>query len=105
MAILVYAEHDNASLKKATLNTIAAAKQIGGDIHVLVAGTGVQAVADEAAKAEGVTKVLLADNAAYEHQLAGNISLLVADVAGDYSHILAPATTTGKNFMPRVAAC
>lgn len=104
MAILVYAEHDNASLKKATLNTIAAAKQMGDDIHVLVAGSGAQAVADEAAKAEGVSKVLLADNAAYEHQLAGNVALLVADVAKDYSHIIAPATTTGKNFMPRVAA-
>ncbi len=104
MAVLVYAEHDNASLKKATLNTIAAAKEIGGDIHVLVAGSGNQAVADEAAKVEGVTKVLVADNAAYEHQLAENIALLVADIAGDYSHILAPATTTGKGFMPRVAA-
>ena len=104
MAVLVYAEHDNASLKKATLNTIAAAKEIGGDIHVLVAGSGNQTVADEAAKVEGVTKVLVADNAAYEHQLAENIALLVADIAGDYSHILAPATTTGKGFMPRVAA-
>lgn len=87
MAILVYAEHDNASLKKATLNTIAAAKQIGDDVHVLVAGSGAQAAADAAAKAEGVTKVLLADNAAYEHQLAGNIALLVADIAGDYSNL------------------
>ncbi|SNT69158.1 electron transfer flavoprotein subunit alpha/FixB family protein [Psychrobacter sp. LV10R520-6] len=107
MAILVYAEHDNASLKKATLNTIAAAKQMGDDIHVLVAGSGNQAVADEAAKAEGVTKVLLVDNAVYEHQMAENIALLVADIAGgstDYSHIIAPGTTTGKNFMPRAAA-
>lgn len=104
MAILVYAEHDNASLKKATLNTIAAAKEIGDDIHVLVAGSGNQAVADAAAKVAGVTKVLLADNAVYEHQLAENIALLVADIAGDYSHILAPATTTGKGFMPRAAA-
>ena len=104
MAILVYAEHDNASLKKATLNTIAAAKQISDDIHVLVAGSGNQAAADEAAKAEGVTKVLLADNAVYEHQMAENIALLVADIAGDYSHILAPATTTAKGFMPRAAA-
>lgn len=104
MAILVYAEHDNASLKTATLNTIAAAKQMGGDIHVLVAGSGNQAVADEAAQAEGVSKVLLADNAAYAHQTAENIALLVVDIAADYSHILAPATTTGKNFMPRVAA-
>ena len=104
MAILVYAEHDNASLKKATLNTIAAAKQMGDEVHVLVAGSGNQAVADEAAKVEGVSKVLLADNAAYEHQMAENISLLVADIAGDYSHIVAAATTTGKNFMPRTAA-
>ena len=104
MAILVYAEHDNASLKKATLNTIAAAKEIGSDIHVLVAGSGNQAAADEAAKVEGVAKVLLADNAVYEHQLAENIALLVVDIASDYSHILAPATTTGKGFMPRVAA-
>ena len=104
MAILVYAEHDNASLKKATLNTIAAAKEIGGDIHVLVAGSGNQAAADEAAKVAGVAKVLLADNAVYEHQLAENIALLVVDIASDYSHILAPATTTGKGFMPRVAA-
>ncbi len=104
MAILVYAEHDNASLKKATLNTIAAAKQMGDEVHVLVAGSGNQAAADEAAKVEGVSKVLLADNAAYEHQMAENISLLVADIAADYSHIIAPATTTGKNFMPRTAA-
>jgi electron transfer flavoprotein alpha subunit len=104
MAILVYAEHDNASLKTATLNTIAAAKQIGDDIHVLVAGSGNQAVADAAAQAEGVSKVLLADNAAYAHQTAENIALLVVDIAADYSHVLAPATTTGKNFMPRVAA-
>lgn len=104
MAILVYAEHDNASLKKATLNTIAAAKQMGDEVHVLVAGRGNQAVADEAVKAEGVSKVLLADNAAYEHQMAENIALLVVNIAGNYSHIIAPATTTGKNFMPRVAA-
>ncbi len=104
MAILVYAEHDNASLKKATLNTIAAAKQMGDDVHVLVVGSGNQAVADEAAKVEGVTKVLLVDNAAYTHQMAENVALLVTDIAADYSHIIAPATTTGKNFMPRVAA-
>ncbi|MGP4713882.1 electron transfer flavoprotein subunit alpha/FixB family protein [Psychrobacter sp. DM8] len=104
MAILVYAEHDNASLKKATFNTIAAAKLMGDEVHVLVAGSGAQGAADEAAKAEGVSKVLLADNGAYEYQLAANIALLVADIAGDYSHIVAPATTTGKNFMPRVAA-
>lgn len=104
MAILVYAEHDNASLKKATLSTVTAASQMGSDVHVLVAGSGCQAVADEAAKVAGVSKVLLADNAAYEHQLAENIALLVKDLAANYSHIVAPATTTGKNFMPRVAA-
>ncbi|MCY4044367.1 MAG: FAD-binding protein [Cellvibrionales bacterium] len=104
MSILVISEHDNASLKGATLNTIAAAKAIGGDVTVLVAGFNAQAAADEAAKAEGVAKVLLADNAAYEHQLAENVSLLIAEIGKDYSHILAPATTTGKNTMPRVAA-
>ncbi len=104
MAILVYAEHDNASLKKATLNTIAAAKQMGSEVHVLVAGSNNQAVADEAAKAEGVTKVLLANNAVYEHQIAENIAQLVVSIAGNYSHIVAPTTTTGKDFMPRVAA-
>lgn len=104
MTVLVYAEHDNASLKKATLNTIAAAQAIGGDITVLVAGKGAQGAADEAAKVAGVSKVILADADAYEYQLAENISLLVADLGKDYTHILAPATTTGKNFLPRVAA-
>ena len=104
MAILVYAEHDNASLKKATLNTVTAAIQMGNEVHVLVAGRGNQAVAEEAAKVSGVSKVLVADNAAYEHQMAENIALLVAGIASNYSHIVAPATTTGKNFMPRVAA-
>lgn len=104
MSILVYAEHDNASLKGATLNTITAAKAIGGDIHVLVAGAGCQGAAEAAAKIEGVAKVLVADNAAYAHQLAENVSLLVAELGKGYSHILAPATTNGKNFLPRVAA-
>lgn len=104
MAILVYAEHDNASLKKATFSTVAAAQQMGDDIHVLVAGAHCQSVADEAAKIAGVSKVLLEDDAVYEYQLAENVALLVKDLAGDYSHIVAPATTNGKNFMPRVAA-
>ncbi len=104
MSILVYAEHDNASLKGATLNVVTAAKAIGGDIHVLVAGQNAQAVADAAAKIDGVSKVLLADDAAYAHQLAENVSLLVAELGKGYSHILAAATTTGKNFLPRVAA-
>ncbi|MAD44016.1 MAG: electron transfer flavoprotein subunit alpha [Oceanospirillaceae bacterium] len=104
MSILVIAEHDNATLKGATLNTITAATQIGGDVEVLVAGSGCAAVADEAAKVAGVSKVLLADNAAYEHQLAENMGELVAELGKGYSHILAAATTTGKDFLPRAAA-
>jgi electron transfer flavoprotein alpha subunit len=104
MSILVIAEHDNQALNAATLNTIAAATEIGGDIAVLVAGQNCSAVADAAAAAGGVNKVLLADNAAYEHQLGENMGLLVADLGKGYTHILSPATTTGKNFMPRVAA-
>lgn len=104
MAILVYAEHDNKELKSATLATVTAATKMGGDVHLLVAGAGCQAVADQAAKVAGVSKVLLADNAAYANQLAENVSLLVKDLAAGYSHIVAPATTTGKNFLPRVAA-
>ncbi|WP_226703145.1 FAD-binding protein [Microbulbifer elongatus] len=104
MSILVIAEHDNAELKGATLNTIAAAKAVGGDIDVLVAGSGCGAVAEAAAKVEGVSKVLVADNAAYEHQLAENVAKLVGDLGKNYSHIMAPATTTGKNMLPRAAA-
>lgn len=104
MSILVIAEHDNAELKGATLNTVAAAKAIGGDIDVLVAGSGCGAVAEAAAKVDGVSKVLVADNAAYEHQLAENVAKLVADLGRNYSHVLAPATTTGKNMLPRAAA-
>ena len=104
MAILVYAEHDNKELKKATLNTVTAASKIGGDIVVLVAGLGCEHVAEQAAKVAGVSKVLCASNAAFEHQLAENVAKLVVSLAGDYSHIVAPATTTGKNFLPRVAA-
>jgi len=104
MSILVFAEHDNSTLKADTLKTVAAAQAIGGDIHLLVAGANCQNVADEAAKVNGVSKVLIADNAVYEHQLAENISVLVTDLASDYQHILATALTTGKNFMPRVAA-
>jgi len=104
MTTLVIAEHDNASLKGATLNTVAAAKAIGGDIHILVAGAGCGAVAEAAAKVAGVTKVLVADNAVYANQLAENVSLLVAELGKAYSHILAAATTNGKNILPRVAA-
>ncbi|WGL17159.1 FAD-binding protein [Microbulbifer bruguierae] len=104
MSILVIAEHDNAELKGATLNTIAAAKAIGGDVDVLVAGSGCGAVGEAASKVEGVSKVLVADNAAYEHQLAENLAKLIADLGKNYSHVLAPATTTGKNALPRAAA-
>lgn len=104
MAILVYAEHDNQELKKATLGTITAATKMGGDITLLVAGNGCDGVAQQAAKVAGVTKVLCASNPAFEHQLAENIADLVVSLAGDYTHILAPATSNGRNFMPRVAA-
>jgi len=104
MAILVIAEHDNSTLKGATLNTLAAATQIGGDIHLLVAGSGCRAVAEQGAAAAGVSKVLCVDAELYRHQLAEDLALLVAECGRDYSHILAPATTNGKNLMPRVAA-
>jgi electron transfer flavoprotein alpha subunit len=104
MTTLVIAEHDNVSLKGATLNTVAAAKAIGGDIHVLVAGGNCGAAAEAAAKVAGVAKVLVADNAVYAHQLAENVSLLVAELGKSYSHILAPATSNGKNILPRAAA-
>lgn len=104
MSILVVAEHDNATLKVATLNTIAAAQAIGGDITVLVAGSGSEAAAQAAAAAAGVSKVLHADNPAYANQLAENVAPLVAELAAGYSHVLAPATSNGKNIMPRVAA-
>ena len=104
MTTLVIAEHDNAALNAATLNTVTAAQALGGDIDVLVAGAGCGAVAEAAAKIDGIRAVKVADNAAYEHQLAENVSLLIADVAADYDNILAAATTNGKNIMPRVAA-
>ncbi|MEC8428233.1 MAG: electron transfer flavoprotein subunit alpha/FixB family protein, partial [Pseudomonadota bacterium] len=104
MSILVIAEHDNASLKGATLNTIAAAKAIGGDIDVLVAGTDCGGAATAAAAAEGVSKVIKADDAAFANQLAENVALLVAELGKNYTHILAPATSNGKNIAPRAAA-
>jgi electron transfer flavoprotein alpha subunit len=108
MAILVLAEHDNQSLKAATLNTVSAAQQLSdkgaGDITVLVAGSGCGAVADAAANIAGVAKVLVADDAGLAHGLAENLTAVIMDVSGDYSHILAPATTFGKNVLPRVAA-
>ena len=104
MKTLIVAEHDNQTLKAATLNAVAAAQQLGGDIDVLVVGSGCQAAADAAAAVPGVASVLLADNAAYENQLAENVSLAVADVAAGYDTVLAAATANGKNVMPRVAA-
>jgi electron transfer flavoprotein alpha subunit len=104
MASLVVAEHDNAALKGATLNAVTAAAKIGAPVHVLVAGSGCGAVAEAAAKIAGVQKVRVADAAQYAHPLAENLAALVVALAADYSHILAAATTTGKNFMPRVAA-
>ena len=105
MAALVIAEHDNRALKPATLNAVAAAKAIGGDdVDVLVAGGDCRAVAEAAAQVPGVAKVLLADDAAYEHALAEDLAPLVVELAEGYSHVLAPATTFGKNLMPRVAA-
>jgi electron transfer flavoprotein alpha subunit len=104
MSTLVIAEHDNKSLKVSTLNTVAAAQVMGGEIDILIAGANCDAVAAAAAAIPGVGKVLVADNAVYEHQLAENVSLLVAEVAAGYDNILAPATANCKNFLPRVAA-
>jgi electron transfer flavoprotein alpha subunit len=104
MTTLLIAEHDNAHLKDATAKAMTAAKALGGDVHILVAGKGAQAAADAAAKLDGAKKVLLADGDAYEHQLAEPIAALVVSLAKDYDAIVSPATTNGKNFMPRVAA-
>src|SRR5882724_9732086 len=104
MATLLLAEHDNKSLKDSTNKALTAAKQMGGDVHILVAGSGAKAVADAAAKLDGVAKVLLADAAPYEHALAEALADLIVSLAGGYDAIVAPATTTGKNVMPRVAA-
>ena len=104
MKTLIVAEHDNQTLKAATLNAVAAAQQLGGDIDVLVVGSGCAGAANAAAAITGVDSVLCADNAAYEHQLAENVSLAVADVASSYDCVMAAATANGKNVMPRVAA-
>ena len=104
MTTLVIAEHDNASIKSATRNTITAAAELGAEITLLVVGTDCQAAANEAASIAGVAKVLVADSAVYAHQLPEAVAPLIAQVASDFTHILAPATTTGKNLMPRVAA-
>ena len=104
MSILVLAEHDNSALKSASFNTVTAAGEIGGEVHVLVAGAECAAVAEEAAKIPGVAKVLLAEAPHYAHDLAENVAPLIVKLAPGYSHVLAAATTFGKNTMPRAAA-
>ena len=104
MTTLLVAEHDNKSLKDATNKALTAAKALGQPVHVLVAGKGARSVAEAASKLDGVAKVLVADNAAYEHMLAEPLAALVVSLAPSYDAIVSPATTTGKNFMPRVAA-
>ncbi len=104
MATLLLAEHDNKSIKDATHKALTAAKELGGDVHVLVAGKDAKAAADAAARLDGVAKVLLADAPAYEHQLAEPLAALIVSLAGSYDALVAPATTSGKNVMPRVAA-
>jgi electron transfer flavoprotein alpha subunit len=104
MAVLVIAEHDNQSLKAATLSTVTAGARLGGELHVLVMGHNCRTVAQQAAKVAGVAKVRLADAEHYAHPLAENLAPLVVRLAQSYSHVLAPATSVGKNLMPRVAA-
>ena len=104
MAILVIAEHDNDAVQAATLNTVTAARELGAEIDVLVAGHNCSQVGDGAAKIEGVTRVLLGDHAVLEHQLAECLAPVIAGIATGYTHLLAPASTFGKNMMPRVAA-
>ena len=104
MSILILADHDDGQLAPATLNTVTAATRIGGDIHILVAGDPSGEVAKSAAAIAGVSKVLTADDAALSHGIAENVAPLMQSLASDYTHLMAPATTTGKNIMPRVAA-
>jgi electron transfer flavoprotein alpha subunit len=104
MSILVIAEHDNKVIKGATLVCVAAAKAIGGEVHLLVAGSDCAGAGEAAAKVEGIARVLVADNALYAHQLAENMGLLIAEVGKAYSHILGSTTSSGKDFMPRAAA-
>ena len=104
MSILVIAEHDNTNLKGATLNTVAAAKEIGNDITLLVAGLNTSSVVDESKQLNGVTRILSCDDALYENALAEEVSNLVLSVSSEFSYILAPATTFGKNLLPRISA-
>ncbi|MBX2885154.1 MAG: FAD-binding protein [Granulosicoccus sp.] len=104
MSILILAEHEDGEIRPATMNVVTAATQIGGDIHLLVAGKDISEVAQKASKISGIAKVLVADDAAYEHEIAENLSALVVKHADGYGHILFAATAAGKNVMPRVAA-
>ncbi|MEP3247846.1 MAG: FAD-binding protein [Sneathiella sp.] len=104
MSVLVYADHDNAALGASTLNAVTAATELGGDVHILVAGAGCSAVADEAAKVAGVAKVILVDDAIYAESLAENTANLIVGLADGYDAVVAPATSTGKNVLPRVSA-
>jgi len=104
MSILIIAEHDNASLRPATLNTLTAAGELDGEVHILIAGADCAGAADAAAKLPGVAKVRVADAPEYGHELAENLAPLIAKLAADYTHVLAPATTFGKNVLPRAAA-
>ena len=104
MAVLLVAEHDNKSLKDSTGKSLTAAVALGGPVDILVAGQGAKGVADAAAKLKGVSKVILADDAQYANQLAENMASLIVELAGKYDAVLSPASTSGKNFMPRVAA-
>jgi electron transfer flavoprotein alpha subunit len=104
VATLLLAEHDNKVLREQTAKAVTAAKALGADVHVLVAGAGCRPVAEAAAKIDGVAKVLLAENASYEHMLAEPVAALIVSLAGSYDALVAPATTLGKNIMPRVAA-
>src|SRR5215472_16899319 len=104
MALLVIAEHDNKTLKSATLHAVAAAAAIGGEIHLLIAGKDAKPAAEAAAKVVGVVTVLLSDDAAYEHALAEDVASLAVKLAPNYSHVLVPASTFGNNLAPRLAA-
>src|SRR5438552_8399898 len=104
MRVLLVAEHDNRTLKPASLNALTAAKAIGGELVVLVAGQNCRPAAEASAAVPGVSKVLLADDPAYAHRLAENLAKLVVGLAGEFTHVVAPATSSGKNFMPRAAA-
>ncbi len=104
MSTLILAEHDNNTIKSSTLNTVTAATQIGGDIHILVAGTNCDSAVQAAAQITGVAKVIKADSSSFEHGIAENIAPVLVTLAPNYSHILAPATTYGKNILPRAAA-